>query len=212
MAASAEEAIRAALDDYARLLEAWPGLSRHPARELVEDSLVLLEHLGGSRSLIDVGSGGGMPGIPLKIARPELEVTLLESEAKKTAFLLHACASLGLRGVQVVNERAERAGHGPLREAFDAAVCRALAPLPVALELCLPFVRVGGHLLVMTTTTTSVEVGPALARLGGGAPRLLPAPSPARRRGAVLVVPKVSPTPSAYPRRPGLPGRRPLRA
>jgi 16S rRNA (guanine527-N7)-methyltransferase len=176
---------------------------------LIEDSLVLLRHLRDARSLIDVGSGGGMPGLPLKLARPELTVTLLEADRRKAAFLLHAAARLGVE-VEVVAERAETAARGPLRESFDVAVCRALAPLPVLVELCLPFVRVGGRLLAMRSAGESLEA--ASAELGGGAPELHPAPSAARDRGTVVSITKLSPTPATYPRRPGVPSRRPLGA
>src|SRR5256885_1862117 len=116
---------------YCRLLTSWPGLVSGPAEPLVEDCLVLLDHLDGAATLIDVGAGGGMPGLPLKIARPELRVTLVEADRRKAAFLVHAAATLGLDGVEVVAERAETAGRDPkLREAFDVAACRALAPLP----------------------------------------------------------------------------------
>src|SRR5215469_6554618 len=192
---------------YVQLLESWPGLVSGPAQPLVEDCMVLLDHLGDARSLVDVGSGGGMPGIPLKIARPDLRVVLVEADRRKAAFLVHAAARLEL-DVEVVAERAETAGRGPLREAFDVAVCRALAPMPVLAELCLPFVRVGGRLLAMKA---QVEDAPAaIAALGGGPARVAPAPSAARERGVVVVVPKVAPTPHAYPRRPGAPARRPL--
>ncbi|HYW26632.1 MAG TPA: 16S rRNA (guanine(527)-N(7))-methyltransferase RsmG, partial [Terriglobales bacterium] len=135
-------------DAYVRLLATWPGLVSGPAEPLVRDSLVLLDHLAGARSVVDVGSGGGMPGIPLKIARPELRIVLVESDRRKAAFLVHAAARLAL-DVEVVADRAEAAGRGPLRESFDVAACRALAPMPVLAELCLPFVRVGGRLLAM---------------------------------------------------------------
>jgi 16S rRNA (guanine527-N7)-methyltransferase len=196
--------------DYERLLHSWPGLTSRSAGDphpLVEDSLVLLDHLGEARSLVDVGSGGGMPGIPLKIARPELAVTLVEADRRKAAFLVHAAASLGL-DLRVVPDRAEVAAHGPLREAFDLAVCRALAPMPVVAELCLPFARVGGRLLAMKTA--GEETAGAFELLGGGPPQVVPAPTTAHARGVLVVVPKVAPTPPPYPRRPGLPARRPL--
>jgi len=195
------------LDAYVRLLDSWTGLVSGPAEPLVLDCLVLLDHLGDARSVVDVGAGGGMPGIPLKIARPHLRVALVEADRRRAAFLVHAAATLGL-DLDVVAERAETAGRGPLREAFDAAVCRALAPMPVLAELCLPLVRVGGRLLAMKGQVE--EASGAIARLGGGAASILPAPSAARERGVVVVVPKVAATPPAYPRRPGLPARRPL--
>src|SRR3989441_8346948 len=141
------------LAEFARLISEWPGLMAKPDRALIDDSLVLLEHLGAARTLVDVGSGAGLPGIALKIARPELHVTLVEADQAKAAFLVHACATLGLENVEVVARRAEEAGHDPmLREKFDVAVARALAPLPVLVELCLPLVRVGRRLLGQKTT------------------------------------------------------------
>ncbi len=195
------------LHAYARLVSSWPGLVRGPAEPLVRDCLVLLDHLGDALTVVDVGSGGGMPGLPLKIARPRLHVVLVEADRRKAAFLVHAAAELAL-DVEVVAERAETAAHGPHRESFDAAVCRALAPMPVLAELCLPFVRVGGRLLALKGQVE--EAAAAIALLGGGPAEVVPAPSPARERGVVVVVPKVAPTPTAYPRRPGVPARRPL--
>jgi 16S rRNA (guanine527-N7)-methyltransferase len=194
-------------EEFSRLLTTWPGMVSGPPGPLVEDCLVLLDHLGDARTVVDVGSGGGMPGIPLKIARPDLRVVLVEADRRKAAFLVHAAARLEL-DVEVVAERAETAGRGPLREAFDLAVCRALAPMPALAELCLPFVRVGGRLLAMKAQAE--EAAEAIEALGGGLAWVVPAPSAARERGVVVVVPKVAPTPDAYPRRPGVPARRPL--
>jgi 16S rRNA (guanine527-N7)-methyltransferase len=193
--------------EYARLLAAWPGMVGGPPEPLVEDCLVLLDHLGDARSLVDVGSGGGMPGIPLKIARPNLRVVLVEADRRKAAFLVHTAARLELE-VEVVAERAETAARGPLRESFDVAVCRALAPMPALAELCLPFVRVGGRLLAMKAHVE--DAAEAIEALGGGPAQIVAAPSAARERGVVVVVPKVAATPDAYPRRPGVPVRRPL--
>ncbi|MDQ6771548.1 MAG: class I SAM-dependent methyltransferase, partial [Candidatus Dormibacteraeota bacterium] len=199
------------LSAYLELVRSWPGLSGRPDRALVEDGLALLPHLEQGASVIDVGSGGGMPGLPLRIARPDLRLTLLEADRRKAAFLVHAAAELELEEVAVVAERAEIAARGPLRETFVAAVCRALAPTPVALELCLPFVRLGGRLLVMTTVAGDDEesrqrLDGVAARLGGGRASSIPAPTAARERGAILEILKERPTPPAYPRRPGLPG------
>src|SRR5258706_14987150 len=89
------------LDQFARLISEWPGLMARPDRALIDDSLVLLEHLGAAGRLIDVGSGAGLPGIVLNIARPELEVTLIEADQANAALLVHACAMLRLENVAV---------------------------------------------------------------------------------------------------------------
>jgi 16S rRNA (guanine527-N7)-methyltransferase len=196
----------------ARLISDWPGLVSGPAADLVNDSLVLLEHLGDVKTLVDVGSGGGLPGLPLKIARPELSVTLVEADQDKAAFLVRACAALGLQDVEVVARRAEDVGQDPrYREAFDVAVARALARMPVLAELCLPLVRVGGRLLAQKTSSEDVDgAASAIEVLGGALNRVAAAPSTARGAGTVVIVDKVRPTPPAYPRRPGVPSRKPL--
>ena len=194
------------------MISAWPGLVSRPADELIEDSLVLLEHIGDGKKVVDVGSGGGLPGLPLKIARPDLSMTLIESDQAKAAFLVRTCATLGLQGVEVVAKRAEEVGQDPVyREAFDVAVARALAPMPVLAELCLPLVKVGGRLLAQKTATEDVSAAArAIDMLGGVLNEVRAAPSTARRAGTVVIVDKVRSTPPAYPRRPGVPARKPL--
>jgi 16S rRNA (guanine527-N7)-methyltransferase len=200
------------LVSLAKLISDWPGLVARPDLDLIEDCLVLVNYLGDARTVVDVGSGAGLPGLPLKIARPELELTLIESDQDKAAFLVHACATLGLAGVEVVARRAEEAGHDPrYREAFDAAVARALAPLPVLAELCLPLVRVGGRLLAQKTESENPGAADHAIELMGGSWRAIhPSPSAARSAGTVVVIDKVRSTPIAYPRRPGVPARKPL--
>ncbi len=200
------------LVELARLISEWPGLVSRPAAELIEDSLVLLDHLGEATRLVDVGSGGGLPGLPLKIARPGLSVTLVEADQAKAAFLVRACAALGLREVEVLARRAEEVGQDPgYRESFDVAVARALAPLPVLVELCLPLVRVGGRLLAQKTDRENVDAAQrAIDTVGGAMNSVVAAPSSVRRAGTIVIVDKTRPTPAAYPRRPGVPARRPL--
>ncbi len=196
------------LSELARMIEGWPGLVSSPADDLVADSLVLLDHLGAGRRLVDVGSGGGLPGLALKIARPDLDVTLVEADQDKAAFLVQASARLELE-VEVIARRAEDAGHDErYRERFDVAVARALAPMRTLVELCLPFVKVGGRLLAQKTHDE--DAGHAIQVLGGRLESVMPAPSRARSQGVVVVVRKVAPTPPAYPRRPGVPNRKPL--
>jgi 16S rRNA (guanine527-N7)-methyltransferase len=200
------------LVELARMISEWPGLVARPDPGLIEDCLVLVAHLGDARTVVDVGSGGGLPGLPLKIVRPDLELTLIEADQDKAAFLVHACAELGLEGVNVVARRAEDAGHDPrLREAFDIAVARALAPLPVLAELCLGLVRVGGRLLAQKTEGEATRTGErAIEIMGGTVIAVHAAPSGARHAGTVVVIGKTRPTPDAYPRRRGVPNRKPL--
>lgn len=200
------------LSELARLISEWPGLVSAPADHLVEDSLVLLEHLGDAKTLVDVGSGGGLPGLPLKIVRPDIAVTLVEADSGKAAFLVQACARLGLTDVEVLARRAEDVGHDArYRESFDVAVARALAPLPTLVELCLPLVRIGGKLLAQKTDKEEVGAADrALRLLGGSLDAVSAAPSTARATGTVVVISKTSATPATYPRRPGVPARKPL--
>ncbi len=164
---------------------------------------------------IDVGSGGGFPGVPLRLALPRLRVTLLEATGKKVAFLEHLIATLGLGGVATIAERAETLAHAPAhRESYDAAFARALAPLPALLELTLPFLRVGGLLVAQRKGDLAGEVAAAAfacETLGGAAPRIEPVTVPPLDDGrALVVVEKAAATPAAYPRRPGVPAKRPL--
>lgn len=172
--------------------------------------------LSGGERLLDLGSGAGLPGVPLAIAWPGLRVTLLEATGKKARFLQLAIETLALPHVAVVNARAEEAAHLPtLRERFDIVVARAVAPLDVLAELALPFVRVGGVLAAVKGSRLPAELRVAQAairRAGGGSPQrseLPVAPSPVAP--ALLVVPKLRPTPRTLPRRPGLPAAQPLR-
>jgi len=210
--ARSDQWIRASLEELERLISSWPGLMAQADRALIDDSLVLVDHLGAARSLVDVGSGAGLPGLPIKITRPDLRVTLIEADQAKAAFLVHASAVLGLAGVEVVARRAEDAGQDPaLRESFDVAVARALAPLRVLVELCLPLVKVGGRLLAQKTEGEDVAgASNAIGLLGGELSGVAMAPSPARAAGTIVVIDKVRPTPARYPRRPGTPARKPL--
>src|SRR5438874_1362611 len=184
------------LSELARLISEWPGLVSGPADHLVEDSLVLLEHLDDAKTLVDVGSGGGLPGLPLKIVRPDIAVTLVEADSGKAAFLVQACARLGLTDVEVLARRAEDVGHDArYRESFDVAVARALAPLPTLVELCLPLVRIGGNLLAQKTDKEDLAAARrAIEVLGGALDSVSPAPSAARVSGTVIAIAKIRAT------------------
>ncbi|MCL4371568.1 MAG: 16S rRNA (guanine(527)-N(7))-methyltransferase RsmG [Chloroflexi bacterium] len=164
-----------------------------------------------SLALIDVGTGAGFPGIPLKLALPGLHLALLEATQKKALFLSHVLASLGLADTTVLNGRAEELGQvAEYRERFDVAVSRAVAELAVLAEYCLPFVRVGGRFIAPKKTGIEEEVKSAqeaISILGG---KLMPPISLADPTRQLIVVDKVRPTPRAYPRRAGLPPKRPL--
>jgi 16S rRNA (guanine527-N7)-methyltransferase len=167
---------------------------------------------GQAAGVIDLGAGAGFPGLPVKIAHPTLRLTLLESAAKKTAFLEEVVQRLALQGVAVVTGRAESVAHEAAhREAYDLALARAVASLPVLVELALPFLRLGGVLAAPKGSRAVQEVAaaaPALRACGG---HIL---SAERLPGSLLtlvLVKKVAPTPSTYPRRPGIPAKRPIR-
>jgi 16S rRNA (guanine527-N7)-methyltransferase len=164
---------------------------------------------------IDVGSGGGFPGVPLKLALPRLRVTLVESTTKKVAFLDYLRAALELSGVDTIAERAETLAHASAhRESYDAVFARALASLPALLELTLPFLRVGGLLVAQRRGDLAAEIAAAAyacETLGGAAPTVVPITVPPLDDGrALVVVEKAAATPAAYPRRPGVPAKRPL--
>jgi 16S rRNA (guanine527-N7)-methyltransferase len=162
-------------------------------------------HLDRGSSVVDVGAGGGVPGIPLAILRPDLRVTLLDSDTRKAGFLTHAAGALQLDNVTVVVARAEDiARRAEVRESFDVAVSRALAPPPVMCELALPLVCTGGVVaaLVGDAAAAAQECVRAAEECGGAAPHTAP--------GDVLLIDKVRATPDAYPRRAGVPLRRPL--
>ena len=165
--------------------------------------------------VIDVGTGAGFPGIPLKIVCPSISLTLLESTRKKVTFLEHLVEKLGLRGVSVIHGRAEDlgqdAGH---REMYDWALARAVADLPALVEYLLPLVKVGGEALAQKGEKGPAEVhlaAEAVRILGGHVRRLTPVNLHGLAENRYLVViDKVATTPKEYPRRPGVPTKRPL--
>ncbi|GAB4217151.1 MAG: 16S rRNA (guanine(527)-N(7))-methyltransferase RsmG [Roseiflexaceae bacterium] len=165
-------------------------------------------------SLIDIGTGAGFPGLPLKLLRPELRLTLVESIEKKAAFLRHLVALLGLREVEVLTARAEALGRDPQqRERYDVAVGRAVADLRVLAEYCLPLCRVGGRFLAPKGEQVAAELDEARAALrilGGGDPLVEVVRLPETEPRSLVVVPKIAPTPPQYPRGVGVPARRPL--
>lgn len=185
------------------------------------DSLSCLPVMGGpaalaGRRVIDVGSGAGFPGIPVGIAAPDVRLTLLEATGKKADFLREVVASLDLREVDVVTGRAEGLGHEPAhRESYDFVLARAVAALPSLAELLLPLCKTGGRCLALKKGDVVAEVKEAekaVAALGGTVALLQRvAIIPGENDRYLVVMEKVGTTPERYPRRPGIPAKRPLR-
>ncbi len=180
----------------------------------VFDSLTLLSFIvsAGATTVVDVGAGGGLPGIPLAIVLPEVRFALLEATGKKARFLEEAIAALALDNATVVNARAEDAGRDRERhrEAYDVVLARALGPLAVLLELTVPLAKIGGHVLAIKGERAGDEIAAAREALH----RLHCVVVETRRTptGTIVVIEKTRATPKIYPRRPGEPKRAPLGA
>ncbi|MBN2058086.1 MAG: 16S rRNA (guanine(527)-N(7))-methyltransferase RsmG [Candidatus Saganbacteria bacterium] len=179
-----------------------------------DDSLALLNFYQlTNQKVIDIGSGAGFPGLPLKIACPDIKLTLVEATAKKVEFLNHVAALLAFNDVRVIHGRAEDLGH-ELRESFDLAVSRAVAELKILSELCLPFVKVGGQFVAYKEAKVEDEVMAAQTAIEtmGGKFREIRKYN-LGKNGLVrsfVVIDKIAPTPEKYPRRPGMPKKKPL--
>ena len=180
------------------------------------DSLTAGPYLGeGTESLLDIGAGAGFPGVPLKIAFPQLKLTLVDSVGKKTGFLRHVVEELGLEDVEVHTGRAEDlACHPTARESFDVVVTRGVAVMQVLMELTLPFCRTGGMVMTWKKGDLEPEIAASLHAmevLGGRLREVVVVNAEGLRDGRVIVlVDKVKASPAKYPRRPGLPQKRPL--
>jgi 16S rRNA (guanine527-N7)-methyltransferase len=200
-----------ALEHYCRLVADAPlsvtALPDYAAimRELVEDALRARPLIGEPlpELVVDVGSGNGSPGIPLAIeyGRP---VTLLEAASRKAAFLRRVVAELGIEA-PVVAERSEHYARAAGRDRFDLVLARALAPPPVALELCLPLARAGGRVVLWTGEIDGHAIDEVAGQLAARVSRV------ERYGGRRLVeVAKLGATPERFPRRPGMAAKRPL--
>lgn len=174
----------------------------------------LLRDAGASPSLVDIGSGAGLPGLALKIALPQLRVTLIDATRKKVDFLRHMIAELDLQNISAIQARAEDLAHDPAhRERYDFAVARAVADLAVLLEYALPFVHTGGVLIAQKGVQVEDEIrraGPALQALGGQVRARVPVQLPGLEPRHLIVVDKLASTPRTYPRRAGIPERKPI--
>lgn len=211
------------LSRYAEELERWnahTNLTAVSGREEIYrrhflDSLSLAVYWGSPPdTLVDIGSGGGFPGLPLKILRPQLELTLVDSVGKKTEFLAHVARQLGLEGVRVRTARAEEIGRDPAeRERHALVTARAVAELRVLVEYGLPLLRIGGRMLAPKGAAAYDEAAAAagaIEQLGGELLGVEPVTLPGLEARAVVVIEKVAPSPARFPRPVGTPARRPL--
>jgi 16S rRNA (guanine527-N7)-methyltransferase len=219
------DAHEAAFAIYARELVAWNAqinLTAITDEEGIRvrhflDSLTIVKAVPMREGLrlIDVGTGAGFPGLPLKIVYPEIHVTLLEATGKKIAFLQRVIDLLKLKDVETLHARAEEAGQMPAqRESYDLVVARSVARLPALLEYLLPLVNVGGHVIAMKGRSAHDEVnasGKALSVLGGRLKGIKKVQLPGVDEAHYLVVAeKIAATPAAYPRKPGIPTQKPI--
>jgi len=201
------------LERFCDLLGAAPvrltAVPREQAYERhVDDALAGLALVDATAgAIVDVGSGTGVPGLVLALVRPERTVHLVESVQKKAAALQWMATQLQADNVEVHAERAEDLARGAGRDAYGLAVCRALAPPPVAVELCLPLVRPGGALVIWAGAVDDAAVARTAAAVGGELTRIEPAPGDRRH---LVVVAKTAATPDGFPRRTGLAAKRPL--
>lgn len=178
-------------------------------------SCCLMAELKSTGSIIDVGTGAGFPGIPLRIMLPDIKLTLLDSLNKRINFLREVCTTLKLTNVSFVHGRAEDMGQSKLyREKFDCAVARAVAPLNVLAEYCLPFVKVGGYFVCQKGPQLEEEMQEArkaINVLGGEVVKQeiikLPFSDISHR---IVVIRKVRQTPTNYPRKAGKPSKEPI--
>lgn len=153
-------------------------------------------------SVIDVGTGAGFPGMVLKIARPDLRLTLMDSLNKRLVFLESLLDKLQL-SAEIVHSRAEDGAKPPLREQFDFATARAVAALPVLSEYCLPYVKPGGYFVALKGAMAQAEVtaaAQAIRILGGAKPKLVQLQNPSLGSRGIAVIQKHKPTPAKYPR------------
>lgn len=177
------------------------------------DSILPQEYFPVGASVVEIGSGGGFPSVPLMIVRPDLKFTLIESTGKKCDFLKTVVEKLGLNCEQILNIRAEEGAKGPLREKFDVCCARAVARLNSLCEYCIPYVKVGGRFLAYKGDDKEElsESKNALSLLGGelvcAEKYLLPEEYGTR---TLIEIKKISPTPKKYPRGQGKERKQPL--
>jgi 16S rRNA (guanine527-N7)-methyltransferase len=215
----------AQFDTFTRELIAWNAHTNLTG--IIEPDAVRVRHhldslsivsavaLRDGMTVIDVGTGAGFPGLPLAIVYPAIQVTLMEATGKKVAFMDHVIAELGLTNARTLHARAEEAGQMPdQRAAYDLVLARAVARLPALCEYLLPLARVGGRCIAMKGASAHEEAKDsrhALQILGGRMDRIVEVPLPdVDEPHYLVVIEKTDATPTPYPRKPGIPTRKPL--
>jgi len=212
-------------DHFFRLLVEWN--EKMNLTGITEEGQVYIKHFYDSitpafyfpfdkvQTVVDIGGGAGFPSIPLKICFPHLKMTIIDSLNKRMSFLTHVASELGLENVQPVHGRAEDRGQEPAyREGFDLVVARAVARLNLLSEFCLPFARVGGHFVALKGAEITPELNEAkkaIKTLGGKTRKVetFQLLEDAGERN-IVVIEKIEATPKGYPRKAGVPAKKPL--
>ena len=209
-----DETTKTQMKTYCELLISWNQKTNLTTivepNEIAEkhflDSLLLLKHLNIPKgaSLIDVGTGAGFPGMMLKLVRPDLNITLLDSLNKRLIFLSEVCSALNI-DISLIHSRAEDAGlHPDFREKFEFATSRAVSSLPALSEYCLPLVKKGGEMIALKGPAPTAELissANALKMLGGETSKVIEYSLPRGDGRSIIIIKKISQTDSKYPRK-----------
>lgn len=169
------------------------------------DSLLPLKYIDiDGKSVADIGTGAGFPGLPFKLARPNISLTLVDSLNKRISFLKHVCEELKLEDVRCVHGRAEELARSEFRDKYDIAVSRAVANMTALSEYCLPFVKPGGMFIALKSGDADAEIDsarPIIGSLGGSVSEIIKAPLPLSDiTRTIVIVEKTKPTPKTFPR------------
>ena len=211
--------------EYKNLIQEWNEKINLTA--ITDDEGIMKKHfmdsikvfnfdgLRDAQSVIDIGTGAGLPGIPMKIVRPGMKVVLLDSLMKRVNFLNEVIAKLGLEDIKAIHGRAEDYGKAEYRECFDVAVSRSVANMTLLTELCMPFVKVGGYFVAMKGPGADSEIEDAkaaIAMLGGKLEQVIEVSiEESDLKHNLVIVKKIKPTQQQFPRKPGAAAKKPLK-
>jgi 16S rRNA (guanine527-N7)-methyltransferase len=211
--------------EYKNLIQEWNEKINLTA--ITDDEGIMKKHfidsikvfnfteLHKAKSVIDVGTGAGFPGIPMKIVRPDMEVVLLDSLMKRVNFLNEVISKLGLQDISAIHGRAEDLAKVQYRDSFDVCISRAVANMTLLTELCLPFVKVNGYFVAMKGPSADAEIEEAkgaIGMLGGKLEQIIEVEiEESDLKHNLVIVKKVKPTPKQFPRKPGAAAKKPLK-